>query len=222
MPQYFLIANAINIILLFLIDVLLNRRIHPIYLRHFLFTMLAMTLLASIFLEFPQLNQMLEWEHESGLFTKIIKIIIGLLVFDTFVYVMHRYIEHGIFWRWHKYHHTLYSDQDLTYYSASMVGLEESAYYLLIQLGVCSVFGMGLVETLIFVTWVTQQGAYVHQKGLPQLPWPLLSSKHHRTHHFKPARYYGGLFLFWDAFNPHNAIDHRALNGIPEKNRVVS
>ncbi|MBL7479564.1 sterol desaturase family protein [Legionella bononiensis] len=213
MPHYFLIASGINIFILFFLDIVLNKRLHRIYLRHFVFSILAIVLLTTFFMMVPQYNQMLAWERNGGLLNSILSIIGGLLLFDAFVYVMHRYVEHGILWRWHKYHHTLKNNNDLTYYSASMVGLEESAYYLFIQLGASVLFGMGLIETLVFVTWVMQQGAYVHQKGLPKLPWPLLSACHHRTHHFKPSRYYGGLFLFWDRLNSNHDIDDRALNG---------
>lgn len=213
MPTYFLIASGINITVLYFLDIILNKRLHRLYLRHFIFSILAIILLWVLLWIFPQYNQMLTWQRSGGMPNSISRIIGGLLLFDAFVYIMHRYVEHGILWRWHKFHHTLKNDHDLTYYSASMVGPEESAYYLFVQVGACIIFGMDFVETLIFVTWVVQQGAYVHQKDLPKLPWPLLSACHHRTHHFKPSRYYGGLFLFWDSLYGDHGIDERALNG---------
>ena len=170
MLSYFLIATAINTILVFFLDVFINRRLHSGYLRHFITLMLIITVGFIIFWLFPQWNMIFVWERDTSIYVKIVRVITALLVFDTFVYFIHRYIEHGILWKWHKFHHTLKSDRDLTYFSASMVGPEESLYYLGIQLGTCIILGMGFIDSLVFITWVTQQGAYVHQKGLPQLP----------------------------------------------------
>jgi len=190
------------------LDIMLNKRLHQVFTKHYFFSALALVLLINLCLYFPQLNLQL---LQPNALNPMIKLGIGLLLYDSFVYFMHRYIEHGIFWRWHQSHHQYVYDDDLSYYSPAPVGPEETLYYTSVQVGIAYITGMNAIEMFILISWIFQQGAYIHQKGLPDLPWPLLSPKHHRTHHFKAKRYYSGLFLFWDKLDD---IDPRAIKGL--------
>jgi sterol desaturase/sphingolipid hydroxylase (fatty acid hydroxylase superfamily) len=192
---------------MFVIDAWLNKRFHKLFTRHFIFCSLGMISLILLCYFIPFINFQY-YEPNGG--NPVLKVLAALLLFDAFVYFVHRYVEHGIFWRWHKSHHRMVDDNDLTYYCPSPVEKEETLYYAGIQMLIAAVLGLSPLEMFVFITWVFQQGGYVHQKGLPELPWPLLSCKHHRNHHFQPKTYYGGLFLFWDKTDD---IDPRAIKG---------
>jgi sterol desaturase/sphingolipid hydroxylase (fatty acid hydroxylase superfamily) len=161
-----------------------------------------------ILLAMPRVNHALSWERPTSMWWSPLKVIAGLLMFDLFVYLVHRFLEHGALWKWHRQHHSYVSDKDLTYYTACQIGAFETLYYLVVILVISITLGTSALETSVLMTWIFQHGAYMHHRGLPELPWPLISCRHHRTHHFNAKRYYGGLFLFWDRADP---IDRRAL-----------
>jgi hypothetical protein len=159
-------------------------------------------------LAMPSVSHALSWERTTSLWWAPLKIVTGLLLFDLFVHLVHRFLEHGVLWKWHRQHHSYVSERDLTYYTACQIGAHETFYYLVVILVISVSLGTSAVETFVLMTWIFQHGAYMHHRGLPELPWPLISCRHHRTHHFNAKRYYGGLFLFWDRADP---IDKRAL-----------
>ena len=207
MLSIFLFTIVVNQTFMFAMDVFLNKRIHRAYLEHFAGTSLALVPALAFVLNFPAFDFAFIQERGGNL---AIKVFAGLLLFDVFVYVVHKYLEHGILWRWHKHHHAFVTDRELTYYSPSVCGLPETIYYLGVQVAICMVLGFRPMEMFVFITWVFQQGAYMHQRGLPQLPWPLISPRHHRNHHFHTKTYLSGLFLFLDETA---VIDPRAVEG---------
>lgn len=208
MLLHFLCASFVNMSVMFAVDTYLSQRVHRNYLRHFVLNATGMLIGIAVLLAVPSLSAALSWQRPSSWWWSPIKIIVGLLLFDGFVYFVHRFLEHSILWQWHRQHHSYVSDRDLTYYTACQIGGLETAYYLSFILLISVLLGTDALETWVLMTWIFQHGAYMHHRGLPELPWPLISGRHHRTHHFNAKRYYGGLFLFWDRPDP---IDKRAL-----------
>lgn len=133
------------------------------------------------------------------------RLLAGIVLLDGWLYVWHR-LNHRVplLWRFHRMHH---ADAEMDVTTATRFHLGEHLGAATLRLGLIPLFGVSVVEILIFETLVVANTMFHHANiSLGALDlwlrWLVVTPRMHQIHHsrYRPETdsNYAVLFSFWD------------------------
>lgn len=133
------------------------------------------------------------------------RILPAVLLLDLWLYAWHR-LNHVVpfLWRFHRMHH---ADTEMDVTTATRFHLGEHLMAATLRLGLVPLFGVNVLEILIYETLVVANTMFHHANitigsADPLLRWLIVTPRMHQIHHsrqrFETNSNYSTLFSFWD------------------------
>lgn len=133
------------------------------------------------------------------------RLLAAVLLLDGWLYAWHR-LNHGVplLWRFHRMHH---ADPEMDVTTATRFHLGEHLGAATLRLGLIPLFGVSVVEILVFETLVVANTMFHHANislGPLDSPlrWLVVTPRMHQIHHSRQRpetdSNYSVLFSFWD------------------------